>query len=99
MCFLPCEKLWGLALTSNATLQSNHHIKRVGTSYIDSKPSLLRPELWFAQRHLLAGFANTLPRQFCNSIFVTVGNRVFLQTKDMPLHPGMEALPFYERTD
>ena len=91
--------MYGLAQTSHATLQGNHHIYKVGTAYIDSKPSLRRPEQWFAERHLLAGFANTLPRKLCNCILVTVGIRVFLQTTSKPLHPGMEALPFYERTD
>ena len=84
--------------TPTASVQGNHHIIRNGTFYIDSKPTLNRPALWFGQRHLLAGFANTLPRDYCNSKFVRVGDRIVLEST-MQLRAGMEVFAFYERTD
>ena len=86
-----------LAQTSTAT-QGNHHIKRLDTFAVDSKPTLRRPYLWFAERHLLAGFANTLDRSLCNCKFVTVGDRIFLESTK-PLLAGMEVIAFYERSD
>lgn len=85
------------AQTSTAT-QGNHHIKRLDTFAVDSKPTLRRPYLWFAERHLLAGFANTLDRSLCNCKFVTVGDRIFLESTK-PLLAGMEVIAFYERSD
>ncbi len=79
-------------------MQGNHHIKRLDSFAIDSKPTLRRPRLWFAERHLLAGFANTLDRALCNCRFITVGNRIFL-VATRPLHAGMEVFAFYDRTD
>ena len=86
-----------LAQTSTAT-QGNHHIKRLDSFAVDSKPTLRRPYLWFAERHLLAGFANTLDRSLCNCRFITVGDRIFLESTK-PLLAGMEVFAFYERTD
>ena len=79
-------------------MQGNHHIKRLDTFAVDSKPTLRRPYLWFAERHLLAGFANTLDRSLCNCKFITVGDRIFLESTK-PLLAGMEVFAFYERTD
>jgi hypothetical protein len=79
-------------------MQGNHHIKRLDSFAVDSKPTLRRPLLWFAERHLIAGFANTLDRSLCNSEFITVGGRIFLMTTK-PLRAGMEVFAFYERTD
>ena len=79
-------------------MQGNHHIKRLASFAIDSKPTLRRPHLWFAQRHLLDGFANTLDRALCNAVFITLGDRIFL-VATKPLLAGMEVFAFYERTD
>ena len=79
-------------------MQGNHHIKRLDSFAVDSKPTLRRPHLWFAQRHLLAGFANTLDRSCCNCKFIKDGNRIFLVTTK-PLRAGMEVFAYYERSD
>ena len=78
--------------------EGNHHIKRLDSFAIDSKTSLRRPHLWFAERHLLAGFANTLDRALCNCEFITFEGRIFLVTT-RPLRAGAEVFAFYERTD
>ena len=77
-------------------MQGNHHIKRLYSFAVDSKPNLRRPHL--AKRHLLAGFANTLDRSLCNCKFITVGGRIFLESTK-PLLAGTEVIAFYERTD
>ena len=83
---------------SNSThislMQGNRHIKRVNGVYLDSKTYSRRPRAWFARRHLVAGFLNTLPRAQCNCKFVTVGDRVFAEaTAD--ILPNTEAFVFY----
>jgi hypothetical protein len=79
-------------------MRGNHHIKRLDSFAVDSKPTLRRPLLWFAERHLLAGFANTLDHSLCNSEFITMGSHIFLVTTK-PLRACMEVFAFYERTD
>ena len=58
------------------------------------------PLLWIAERHLLAGFANTLELtlSICNSELITIGIRISLVTAQ-PLRAGMEVFAFYERID
>ena len=83
---------------SNSThislMQGNRHIKRVNGVYLDSKTYSRRPRAWFARRHLVAGFLNTLPRAQCNCKFVNVGDRVFAKaTAD--ILPNTEVFMFY----
>ena len=87
-----------LALTFAVSIQGNHHIKRVGGVCVDSKPTPRRPPMWFAQRHMLTGFANTLDRRFCNGKFVQVGERIILRATQR-LVADTEMIANYERTD
>jgi hypothetical protein len=54
--------------------------------------------MWFAQRHMLTGFANTLDRRFCNGKFVQVGERIILRATQR-LVADTEMIANYERTD
>jgi hypothetical protein len=81
-------------LTHILLMQGNRHIKRVNGVYMDSKSNSRHPRAWFARRHLVAGFLNTMPRAQCNCKFVTVGDRVFAEaTAD--ILPNTEAFVFY----
>ena len=46
---------------------------------IDCKPTDERPYSWYARRHLVAGFANSLNRADCNCEFVTIGDCIYIR--------------------
>jgi hypothetical protein len=87
-----------LTLTAAVSIQGNHHIKGVGGDCVDSKPTLRRPPLWFTQRYMLTGFANTLDRSLCNCKFFPVGHHTILLSL-IPLRAGTELFAVYKRTD
>ena len=76
--------------------QGNRHIKRVpGTPFcLDSKPTDERPYSWYARRHVVAGFVNTLDRAQCNCDFVTIGSRIYIRTR-FDLLAGTELFVYY----
>ena len=74
--------------------QGIHQIKRVPSLRfcLDSKPTLKRPYSWYAHRHLVAGFVNTLDRAYCNCEYVTIGSRIFIKAA---LLAGTELFVYY----
>ena len=48
---------------------------------LDCKPTGQRDYLWYAQRHLVAGFVNSVDNAFCNCYFVTIGDCVYIKAK------------------
>ncbi len=56
----------------------------------------MRPLPWYCARHLVAGFANSLPtRRACICDFVTIGDNVFLKARRV-LRDREELYVFYK---
>lgn len=73
----------------------DQYVKRVNALYFDCRPTVMRPLSWYAERHLVAGFANTLEtRPECNCDFVTVGNQVFIKARRL-IQAGEEIYVYY----